>query len=131
MDGLLTNICFWSPFVCCVLIVICIKQSNKIDKLKADLKLQNVPEIIKLKQEESKLAQDKIKAECDRINLDIEKRIREGEFCLKIPKKPFLSCIKSVVSDYVWIRFKNYKIEILGTGGFKAELSAQWMKEPR
>lgn len=131
MDSLFTNIMFWSPLVCVILLIICIKQDKKIDKLKAELNLQDVPVIIKLKQEESKLAQDKIKAECARINLDIEKRIREGEFYLKLPKKPFVSCIKSVVSDYVWLRYKDHKMEVVGTGGFKAELSAQWMKEPR
>lgn len=131
MDSLFTNIMFWSPLVCVILLIICIKQDKKIDKLKAELNLQDVPEIIKLKQEESKLRQDKIKAECTKINLDIEKRIKEGEFYLKLPKKPFVSCIKSVVSDYVWLRYKDHKIEVVGTGGFKAELSAQWMKEPR
>lgn len=127
-DDWLTNIFVFSPFVCIGLIFLIISQSNKIDKLKRKINLTDFPEKIKLEQEKHSLEAQKIKAEINKINLDIEKRVREGEFHLKVLRKPFGNCIKSMTSNYIWLRFTKNKIEIINSTGLKAEINAEWTK---
>lgn len=125
---MITNIFFFSPFVCVVLFIIIISQSKKIDKLENKLALQDVPEIIKMKQEKHELEQKETKARITKINLEIDERINKGEFYIKVPRKPLLACLRAHTDGYVFLKFADRKLEIINSGTSKIEIMASWQK---
>lgn len=128
---MLSAIFFFSPIVCLILIFTCVSQARKIEKLQAKLDLQDVPEIIKMKQEKHKIEQEQLQASLRKTNLEIERMInKEGKFYLKVLKADLAGCLKGSKSGYAYLKFTNRQLEVIPSYGCKATMKATW-EEPR